>query len=297
LATTLTYDALVLATGSRLRVPDIPGAAYYAYSNDTFADTVRLDRHLATLTPETAKVVVVGAGFTGLETATQLRQRLGEDACIVLVDQAPATDGALGPGPQPVVAKALADCRIETRASAEIVEIRKESIVLRDGEFITADAVVLTTGLEASPLTRAIAAKCDAAGRIRVSPDLQVPAIDGVFAAGDTAHAFADDAHVASMSCQHAIQLGRFAGHNAIRYLLGLNTRPYRQERYVTCLDLGPDGAMFSSGWQRVVLKTGAEAKAIKRQINRERIYPPLPSLPQHEIFAQAGLNQDAPPV
>ena len=92
---------------------------------------------------------------------------------------------------------------------------------------------------------------------------------------GSQAHAQTDDDHVALMSCQHAITMGKYAGHNAARDLLGLGLTPYRQERYVTCLDLGPWGAMYSRGWDREIAMTPAEAKARKRQINGEVIYPP----------------------
>jgi NADH dehydrogenase len=50
---------------------------------------------------------------------------------------------------------------------------------------------------------------------------------------------------------------------------------PYRQLRYVTCLDLGRSGAVSTRGWERAVHLTGSEAKALKRQINTEVIYPP----------------------
>jgi len=69
--------------------------------------------------------------------------------------------------------------------------------------------------------------------------------------------------------------MGRYAGYNAAHDLMGLELEPYRQERYVTCLDLGTAGAVFTRGWDREVELTGEEAKARKRMINGEIIYPP----------------------
>ena len=57
--------------------------------------------------------------------------------------------------------------------------------------------------------------------------------------------------------------------------LLGLPPRAYQQERYVTCLDLGPWGAVFTNGWARDVVSIEQEAKARKRFINTQAIYPP----------------------
>jgi NADH dehydrogenase len=68
---------------------------------------------------------------------------------------------------------------------------------------------------------------------------------------------------------------GRSAGDNAVADLLGKPMRPYSQPGYVTCLDLGPWGAVLTQGWNREVLMTGAEAKALNRQINEVLIYPP----------------------
>jgi NADH:ubiquinone reductase (H+-translocating) len=78
------------------------------------------------------------------------------------------------------------------------------------------------------------------------------------------------------MSCQHAIPLGKFAGHNTAADLVGGDMLPYRQPDYVTCLDLGAAGALFTRGWDRAMLFTGAVGKRLKEQINRFDIYPPL---------------------
>ena len=93
---------------------------------------------------------------------------------------------------------------------------------------------------------------------------------------GDAAAADTGDGHWTLQSCQHAGQLGRVAGENAARDLLGLPSLPYAQLRYFTCLDLGRSGAVVTQGWERRVEKTGAEGKAMKRTINTKIIYPPI---------------------
>ena len=288
----LSFDRLVLATGSQLRRLTIPGVESNTFSVDTFAETRRLDNHLATL-PDDAMVVVVGASFTGLEVATELRSRLGGKARIVLIDQADSADAGLGTNPRLPIAEALAESRIETRFRTRVSEVQTDSIVLDSGERLATRTLILATGIEASPLTRFIPGERDAYGRLMVGPDLKVTGTNNIFAAGDTAHALADDVHVAYMSCQHAIQLGRFAGYNALCDLLGRSTRRYRQEHYVTCLDLGPWGALFTSGWDRQVQKIRDEGKAMKRQINCERIYPPSPEIGKQAIFGKIALAKE----
>jgi NADH dehydrogenase len=77
------------------------------------------------------------------------------------------------------------------------------------------------------------------------------------------------------MSCQHATRLGAFAGNNAAADLLGVPPSRYHQEAYVTCLDLGSAGALFTRGWDRRVEMVGVEAKKTKHEINTVWIYPP----------------------
>ena len=108
-----------------------------------------------------------------------------------------------------------------------------------------------------------------------------------VFATGDTAKVAADDlGNVAPMTCQFAIRLGAFAGHNAAADLLSLPTEAYHQKTYVVCLDLGSSGAIFARGWNPQLEQTGETAKATKREINTVWIYPPAPD--RAKLFAAA---------
>lgn len=143
-----------------------------------------------------------------------------------------------------------------------------------------------TGGLRASHLAADLRAGTDRLGRVPVDARLRVGTGD-VFAAGDVARAMADADHPAPMSCQHAIPMGRFAGHNAAADLLGGPLLSYDQSDYVTCLDLGAAGAVFTRGWDRHVLFTGATAKRLKEQINRQDIVPPLSGL-RRDLFAAA---------
>jgi NADH:ubiquinone reductase (H+-translocating) len=284
---TLTYDRLVLATGSRLFRPDVPGLAEYAFSVDQFDEAVALDAHLAGLavrpdTPARNTVVVAGGGFTGIETAAEmparLRAALGEHAAVrvIIVEQAGVIGPDLGPGPRPVIDAALETLGVTCRVDSAVTAIDANGVALSHGERIEANTVIWTAGLRASALTQQIPAARDPLGRLHVGPDLRVVGVENVFATGDTAFATTDDAgHHTLMSCQHAMNLGRCSGHNVAANLLGLPTLVYRQPRYVTCLDLGPWGAVYTEGWDRTVKLAGADAKALKQQINGKWIYPP----------------------
>ena len=115
----------------------------------------------------------------------------------------------------------------------------------------------------------------DRLGRLPVDDYLRVEGVDGVIAAGDVAAARMDDDHLSVMSCQHGRPMGGYAGYNVIGDLLGAPMPSLRIPWYVTVLDLGPAGAVYTEGWDRKVVSRGDVAKETKRVINGERIYPP----------------------
>jgi NADH dehydrogenase len=108
-----------------------------------------------------------------------------------------------------------------------------------------------------------------------------------VYAAGDTAHALAEDGHTTTQSCQHAQPMGTFAGHNVAAELFGNDLLAFTPDPCGTCLDLGPAGAVRTNGWDGEIVATGDEAKAVKRNVNALWIYPPLDDAEKN--LAQAG--------
>jgi NADH dehydrogenase len=283
----LSYDRLIVATGSRLFRPKIPGLAEYGFSVDQLHDAIALDRHLQGLADRPAingrdTVVVAGGGFTGIETATEMPTRLraifGKDAKprVIIVERNSAIAPDMGASPRPVIEDALRKLGVETRCGTGVISLDKSGVMLTSGEHIETETVVWAAGMRAAPLTAQIPAERDSLGRLLVDRDLRVPGVAGVFATGDAAKAACDDqGNYALMSCQHATRMGAFAGNNAAAELLGVPTKPYHQEAYATCLDLGEAGAIFTRGWDRKLELVGDEAKKTKQQINTVWIYPP----------------------
>jgi NADH dehydrogenase len=159
---------------------------------------------------------------------------------------------------------------------------------LEDGIALTARTVVWTAGMAAHPLTAQIPGRRDRLGRLRVDAFLRVVGVPDVYAAGDTAAARTPDGHSVLQSCQHAIPLGKTAGHNAAADLLDRPLASFATTPYVTCVDLGPAGAVFTTGFQRAVRHIGAAAKDIKRAINTVLIYQPVDDA--HALLDQAEI-------
>lgn len=287
-SSSLSYDRLIIASGSHGFQPPIPGLSEFGHNVTDLEGAMALDKHLHALaskpsSPARNTVVVGGGGFTGIEVATEmpdrLREILGRDepVRIVIVERGPVVAPDMGAEPRPYIETRLRDIGVETVLGSGIARIDADGVTLENGDQIEAGTVIWSAGMRASPLTSQLPADRDNLGRILVDADLRVPAYPHIFAAGDTAKAATDqDGHFSVMSCQHARRLGSFAGHNAAADLLGEPVLAYDQPAYVVCLDLGPDTAIFTRGWApRRVEITGADAKKVKMDINAVWIYPP----------------------
>jgi NADH dehydrogenase len=301
----LRYDRLVLALGSELVRPPIPGLAEHGFDIDTFAAAERLGAHLSVLparpeSPGRFTALVVGGGLTGVELASELAPRLQDIAGtaltrVILADRADRLGSNMGDEACAVIAEALAALGVETRPGVALASVDEHGARLSSGETIAAETVIWCAGMQANPLVATLPGEHDRFGRIAVDRFLQVPSAPEVFAAGDAAAALVDGEHASVMSCQHARPMGRVAGHNVVCDLVGEAMIPLNIGYYVTCLDLGAWGAVYCQGWDRHVTATGASAKETKQTINRQRIYPPR-SRDAGEILAAAAPIIQTPP-
>ncbi|MFF7063870.1 FAD-dependent oxidoreductase [Pseudomonas sp. NPDC008258] len=283
----IAYDRLILAAGSQVARPAIPGLAEHAFDVDQMESAVKLEQHLVGLAALPASkarntVVVCGGGFTGIETATEipvrLRAILGSDAevRVLVIDRGTHVGAALGAGITPSIVAASEQAGAEWLTGTSVVAVDAGGVTLDNGEYIASDTVIWTAGVKASPLTAQVAGERDNFGRLKVDDHLKVVGQQHIYATGDTAWAAVDEiGNHALMTCQHAIPMGRHSGNNAMADLLGVAPVVYRQPKYVTCLDLGEWGAAYSEGWERELKLQGQEGKNLKRQINSVWIYPP----------------------
>ena len=281
----IAYDRLILAAGSQVARPAVPGLAEHTFDVDQMESAVRLEQHLTGLVALPASsarntVVVCGGGFTGIETATEmparLRAVLGDDVRVLLVDRGASIGAALGEGIKPSIVAASQQAGVEWLTNTSVVAVDAGGVTLDNGEYIASSTVIWTVGVNASPLTAQVAGERDNFGRLKVDDHLKVVGQQHIYATGDTAWAAVDEVgNHALMTCQHAIPMGRHSGNNAMADLLGVAPVVYRQPKYVTCLDLGEWGAAYSEGWERELKLQGQEGKDLKRQINSVWIYPP----------------------
>ena len=280
----LAYDRLILALGSILNRPHIPGLVDYTFSIDTWEEAAAFDKHLhgpknfSEVMGKSA-VLIVGAGLTGIELACEMPERLNKlgtgNGRIILADSNSHVGGDMGNEAQLVIFNALTSLGIEIQTNIVISSVDREGVVLNDGTRINSKTIIWTAGMLANPLASIFPVEHDHQGRVIVNANMQVTGCEDVFAAGDIAAAPLGNGHTTVMSCQHARPMGRFAGYNAVSNLLGHEMLTMKIDDYVTCLDLGPWGALMTKGWDRHVVASGPDVKSTKRTINCKRIYPP----------------------
>ena len=143
------YDKLCIATGSSPIVPNIPGAhAQGVYSFHSSADAHKLTALCSTL--KSPRVVVVGAGLTGLECADALQKRGAQVTVIELREHVLAH--FITPQAAMIVEQAMQSRDITFIAGQRVVSVlvhenNATGVLLSNGQTITADAVVFAVGV------------------------------------------------------------------------------------------------------------------------------------------------------
>jgi 3-phenylpropionate/trans-cinnamate dioxygenase ferredoxin reductase subunit len=181
---TLAADAVLLATGARPRMLRVPGARLEGVLALRDADDARkLNDHLGAGGP----LVVVGAGFIGLELASAARSA-GVQVTVVEMLAAPLA-GPLGPQLSAWLLRLHRDHGVEVRLGVEVEAFvggrHVEEVVLTDGRRLPAQTVVVGVGVE-SEVDLARRAGLDCADGIVVDEHGRT-SDPWVFAAGDVA--------------------------------------------------------------------------------------------------------------
>ncbi|WP_404952748.1 NAD(P)/FAD-dependent oxidoreductase [Streptomyces sp. 147326] len=182
------YEKLLLTTGSsprRLTVPgaDLDGVDYLR----RLADSDRLKESFESA----SRIVVIGAGWIGLETAAAARAA-GVEVTVLEIAELPLLR-VLGREVAQVFADLHTDHGVDLRFGVQVAEItgsggRANGVLLADGSRIDADAVIVGVGI--TPNTQlADAAGLEVDNGIRVDAHLRTSHPD-IYAAGDVANAF-----------------------------------------------------------------------------------------------------------
>jgi NADH dehydrogenase len=247
----LRYDQLVLTCGVNANLDIVKGMSRNALPLKTLGDALFLrNRIIARLeqaelqpNPEHRRwltsFIVVGGGFSGVETSGELVDFLyaslkyykrirREELRIVLLHSGdrllPELSANLGEFTLRKMRSRGVDVRLGTRA----VCVTDRHVELDSGEIIAGGTVICTIGTQPNSLLDSIPAVKNR-GRLVVNPDMSVPGVDGLWAAGDCAAVINSlDGKVCPPTAQFAEAQAAQLAANILSRLAGEPTKPFR---------------------------------------------------------------------
>lgn len=206
------YDTLVFTVGSISNDFGIPGVAKHAILLDTAADAERFHRRLLAACVRadaisghgkraTVKIVIIGAGATGVELAAELRQTTrvhagygldnldaARDIRLTLVEAAPRILPPLTERIAVAATSLLMNLDVAVMTGVKVTAIDDEGVHTADGSLIPADLVVWTAGIQAPPwLAQMDGLEVNRANQLVVDTRLLTTRDPDIFAFGDCA--------------------------------------------------------------------------------------------------------------
>ena len=267
-ARAFTYDTAVLSIGSVVNDFGVPGVREHCYTLDTPAAAERLHRALlaraarvkAGVQPE-LRVVIVGAGTTGVELAAELRNAAGRlsqyrsllgshQLSLTLLEMA---DRPLPSSPSAVSAYArdmLAAHQVDMCFGAKVVRVTATAVDLDGGASIPSDVIVWASGVKAQTLANPLEGlRIAQNGRLAVDTKLRVLRADGhpvesFYAMGDCAAAPLKDGGVVPATAQAAHQQAGILARSLARQMRGRPALDFWYRYKGTLVSLGEGSAV-----------------------------------------------------
>lgn len=289
----LAYDQLVITMGGQTPVIGVPGAKDYAIPFRSLQDAYKLGEKLRDLEQSKAekiRVAVVGGGYSGIEIACKLADRLGERGRLRIIEK---SDMILRNSPEhnrKAAQKALEKRFIWQDLETNVTEITADSISLEyKGEITTlpVDIVLWTVGSQTSDLIANLPLQHNAQKQITINPFLQAIDHPNVYVLGDVADCQDITGQKVPPTAQVAIQQSDYCAWNIWGTLNKRPLLPFRYQALGEMLTLGIDDATLSGFG---ISLDGSAAHLIRRLIYLYR----LPTL-KHQL--NVGLSWITQPI
>jgi NADH dehydrogenase len=265
--TELAYDHLVVAVGSVSRTLPIPGLAQAGIGFTTIGEAIWLRNHVlsrldaAAVAESVARrkrlltFVVVGGGYSGVEVFAEL-QDMARHAMRrypeldpghmrwVLVEAADRILPEVSASLASYTVQRLTKRGMEVKLGTRVESMVDGQVVLSDGEQFESDTIVWTAGVRPNPVVAQLGLPTDIKGRLRVTAELKVSGVAGVWAAGDAAAVPDltrpdDPGALCSPSAQHAVRQASRLADNIASTLRDRPTRAYRHAYAGSVASLG----------------------------------------------------------
>jgi len=247
------YDQLVLALGGETPLDIVPGGTSYAYPFRSIADVYRLEERLRVLEESDAdkiRVVIVGAGYSGVELACKLADRLKEKGRFRLIE---LSDQILRTSPEfnrESASEALEARGVFIDLETKVESIAQDSISLEyknQLDTIPVDLVIWTVGTRVAPIVRSLPLKQNQRDQITTTPTLQVLDHPEIFALGDLVDCHDAEGKQVPANAQAAFQQADYVAWNIWATLTNRPLLPFRYQYIGEMMTLGVDNATLAS--------------------------------------------------
>ncbi|CAM3132842.1 FAD-dependent oxidoreductase [Rariglobus hedericola] len=252
----VTFDHLVLTLGSVTDLSRVPGMADHGRPMKSVADALRLRSTLINRLEEANLVedaamrarlltfVVVGGGYTGVETAGQVQDFLrgsqkyyanlrDSKIRVVLVHGHPSLLIEIGQKLGEHALVVLKKRGIEVLLSTRVAEATASKVIFADGSFIEGHTIISTIGNAPNPvvldLCRQLGIETEK-GRVPTEPSMRVAGHPNLWTAGDCAAVPWNDRgelKISPPTAQLALRQGVQLGRNVARALAGQELKPF----------------------------------------------------------------------
>ncbi|WP_107806478.1 NAD(P)/FAD-dependent oxidoreductase [Nodularia spumigena] len=250
--TEIAYDRLVLALGGETPLDMVPGAISHAYPFRNITDAYRLEERLRVLEESKAekiRVAIVGAGYSGVELACKLADRLGERGRFRLIQ---IGDQILRTSPdfnREAAKKALDAKKVFLDLETKVESVGQDTISLEyknQVDTIPVDLVIWTVGTRVAPVVKTLALKQNQRGQITTTPTLQVLEHPEIFALGDLADCCDAEGQKVPATAQVAFQQADYTAWNIWASLSDRPLLPFRYQQLGEMMTLGKDNATLT---------------------------------------------------
>ncbi|MEB3182646.1 MAG: NAD(P)/FAD-dependent oxidoreductase [Nostocaceae cyanobacterium] len=248
----ISYDRLVLALGGETPLDLVTGATSYAFPFRTITDAYRLEERLRVLEESESdkiRIAIVGAGYSGVELACKLTDRLGSRGRIRLIE---LTDQILRTSTEfnrKTAQKALETRGIWVDLETKVESITQDSISLDykgQVDTIPVDLVIWTVGTRVAAVVRSLPVKQNQRGQLTTTSTLQLVDHPEIFALGDLADCRDAEGQQVPATAQAAFQQADFAGWNIWASLTNRPLLPLRYQQLGEMMALGIDNATLT---------------------------------------------------
>lgn len=214
----LRYDTLLYALGSHGDDRSVPGVAEHAFDVAARPSALLLRERLDGLR-EGGKVLVVGDGLTGIETATEIAEsRPGLSVTLIARRELGAQ---LSAGARSHLRRACDRLSITVLEHTSVEAVEATRIRCADGTVLASDSTVWTAGFAVNPIAAAAGLEVTENGRILVDRTMRSLSHPNIYAAGDSAYAIGDNGRPLPMSCATAGYTGMQAMKAIVGHLTG----------------------------------------------------------------------------